>query len=250
MSAVESASVPSQSNTRSRNRRGAASAIGTGVNVAVETCQVRAEIGGQRRGDHDLPAVRRMREADAVRMQKHPFEALLREGAIPGEVAVLVVAGERESEMREMDADLVRTARQELGVEKRERRQMSGPGLHAAEHRVRGTAARRHPRAALALARDPRLERELDIAHGVAPFATDEHEIALLDGSLAQLRVERGERRALSRDQDHAGSVAVETVDELKDASGRARRSRSMRPKAMPLPPWTARPEGLLSAVR
>ena len=62
-----------------------------------------------------------MRERDLLRVQEHALESLPCELAVPREVAVLVVAGEREAEMREMHTNLVRTSRAQLRLEQRKR---------------------------------------------------------------------------------------------------------------------------------
>ena len=126
MIAVESASVPSQSNTMSRNRRGAASAIGTGARRRRDVSGT-SEVGGQRRGTSISRPSAGCANADAARCRNIRFRPSFASALIPREVAVLVVAGEREAEMREMHADLVRAARQQLRLEQRERRIVVGP---------------------------------------------------------------------------------------------------------------------------
>src|SRR4029077_15261961 len=77
MIAVESASVPSQSNTTNRKRRGATtvgSVIGSGRNARDEA----GELLRQRGFDDDLAAIGGMRKPDAKRMQEHPLQALPR----------------------------------------------------------------------------------------------------------------------------------------------------------------------------
>src|SRR5438046_2173569 len=59
-----------------------------------------------------------MREREPQRMQEQPLQALPRETPVQLEVAVLVVARDRKTEMREMHADLMRAAGLELRFEK------------------------------------------------------------------------------------------------------------------------------------
>ena len=107
-----------------------------------------------------------MREADPVRVQEHPLQPLLRELLVPREVAVLVVAGERKAEVREMHADLVRAPGFELGFEERERRVVrpatSTRGGRSCARRARrgSTRTRRSPSPVT-----PRLQRQLHAAH-------------------------------------------------------------------------------------
>src|SRR5688572_3123150 len=97
------------------------------------------EIGRQRRLELHRRATDGMGEREASGMQEHPLQTGLRQFAVPREIAVLVVARERKAQMREMDADLMRAAGQELGLEQRERRIVIAPGLDAPERR-RGIA--------------------------------------------------------------------------------------------------------------
>ncbi len=181
------------------------------------------QVGRERRFDRQLAAVDGMREADPVRVQEHPLQPLLGELLVPREIAVLVVAGERKSEMREMDADLMRAPGFELGFEERERRVVRRPRRHATKDRARDTPVAVDAHAPLAVTGDPRLQRQLHAAQRIAPFAAHEHEVALVDLPVAQLRMKRSQRSALLRDQQHARRVAVETVDELEKRRVRAR---------------------------
>ena len=250
MIAVESASVPSQSKTTNRNRRGATGGRRQ-PSRGIEARDERREVRRQRRLDDDLAAVDRMREADAVRVQEHPLQPLPRERLVPREIAVLVVAGERKAEVREVHADLVRAPGLELGFEQRERRVGLRPHLHAPEDRAREPAVGVHAHAPLAVAGHVARERQLDRAQRVAPLAADQHVVALVDRAVAQLRVQSRQRAALLGDEQHARRVAVEPVHELEERAppGARARSRSMTPNAMPLPPWTASPAGLSSAI-
>src|SRR5205823_6459960 len=76
---------------------------------------------------------------------------------------------------------------------------------------------------AFALAGKKLREWQLDRALRVAPFALDQHRIALVDSSVAQRRVHAEQSCALFRNQQHAGSVAVEPMDEFQKFGLRAR---------------------------
>ena len=104
-------------------------------------------------------------------MQEHPFQSLPRERLVPREIAVLVVAGQRKSQVREVHADLVRAPRLELGFEQRLRRIGIGPHLQAPEDGARQSPGGIDPDAPLAAARDEARQRQLDGSKRVAPLA-------------------------------------------------------------------------------
>ena len=153
MIAVESASVPSQSKTTKRISARSDGHRFSHRRAPVEARDVRSELRRQRRLDDHIAAIHRMREADPARVQEHPLQSFPRERPVPREIAVLVVARERKSEVREMNADLVRAAGLELGFEQRLRRIGARPHLHAPEDRARKPAGSVDPDAPLAVAR-------------------------------------------------------------------------------------------------
>jgi hypothetical protein len=55
-----------------------------------------------------------MEEAQTMSVQEHALQAEFRKGPIPREITILVIASEWETEVREMDANLMRTPRLEL----------------------------------------------------------------------------------------------------------------------------------------
>ncbi len=126
--------------------------------------------------------------------------------------------------MREMHADLVRAAGQQLRLEQRQRRIVVVPHAEAAEDRLRVLrAVVLDAHAPLAFARRELREREPDAALLVAPASAHQHDVPLVERRLAQLFVQRDERRALLREQHRARRVAVEPVDELEEARVRPR---------------------------
>src|SRR3989454_12717717 len=118
MIAVESASVPSQSKTSSRNWRGV-----EGLSIAdarlhfVKASDESREIGRQRRLDGQQSFFGRMRQRQSPRVQEHPPQTLFCERLVPGEVAILIVARQRKPEMRQMHANLMGAPGRELGFE-------------------------------------------------------------------------------------------------------------------------------------
>src|SRR5208283_375152 len=137
MIAVESASVPSQSKTRSRNDLGSCSAIASAYRGRIEAGDKRRKVRRKGRLELELAAGDRMRQRQVPGMQKHALQALLGQGSIPGKVAIFVVAGQREPQMRQMDPDLMRAPCVQLGFEQRHRRLGGAPDLPAAKHRAR-----------------------------------------------------------------------------------------------------------------
>ena len=146
------------------------------------------------------------------------FSPCLRQHLVPREVAVLVVAGQRKAEVRQVHADLVRAAGVQLRFEQRQRRIGVRTTLRSRRNTVRAAApVALDAHAPLAVAGHELVQRQLDRAHRVAPLAAHQHEIALVDPSFAQLRVQPDQRRALLGDQQDARRVAVEPVDQLQE---------------------------------
>src|SRR6187399_840038 len=112
MIAVESISVPSQSNT-TRSKR-------LPTQASVQFVHKLLQVGWQRRFNHELGAARRVLEADARGVQKHALETIARELFVELEIAILIVAGNGKAEMREVHADLVRAAGLQLSPQKAE----------------------------------------------------------------------------------------------------------------------------------
>src|SRR6185369_3310339 len=151
MIAVESASVPSQSKTTKRYRRGPRS-IGSGTRESIEARDVRSELRRKRRLDGHFAAIHRMRKADPARVQEHPLQPVARERLVPCEIAVLVVARERESDVCEMNADLMRATGLELRLQQRLGGLPFRPDFRAPHDRARKPAGGVDPDPPLALA--------------------------------------------------------------------------------------------------
>src|SRR4051812_175567 len=109
MSAVESASVPSQSNASKRKRRGAdrctdvallpneleAESCMGATFFGIETCNESRQLRRHRRLNHKRVAGQRVNKPDSVRVQEHSFQSFFGERPVPGEIAVFVIAGQR-----------------------------------------------------------------------------------------------------------------------------------------------------------
>ena len=119
----------------------------------------------------------------------------LRELAVPREVAVLVVAGQREAEVREMHADLVGAARCRSSASS----SASGGSRSGHRSRARNIVLRvlalvLDPHATLAVARRVAMDGERRRALRVAPAAARQDQVALVD--LARPRTPRAARPA------------------------------------------------------
>src|SRR4051794_8642396 len=98
MQRAESMSVPSQSKTMRSNRLG----IG-----CIQPLDESGELRRERRFESDCRGRNRMSHRQPARVKKHALQALARERLVQIDIAVLVVARDRMSDMREMYPDLV-----------------------------------------------------------------------------------------------------------------------------------------------
>src|SRR4051812_1113586 len=122
MQRAESMSVPSQSKTTRSNRLG----IG-----CIQPLDESGELHRQRRFESDCRAGNRMSHRQSARVEKHALQAFARERLVEIEIAVLVVARDGMSEMREMYPDLVRAPGLELGLDEA----VAGPDALRPENR-------------------------------------------------------------------------------------------------------------------
>ena len=159
-------------------------------------------------------------------MQEHPLQALLGERLVPCEIAVLFVAREREPEMRQVHANLVRASRVQLGFEQTHGRVDAGPDPSAIEHCFRGLAADLlDPHAALAGAGQVFGQRQRHFPLGIAPLALDQYLVALVDAALAERGMKADQRGALFGDQQNSRGVAVQAMNKLQKLRRRSRRA-------------------------
>src|SRR5450631_4603284 len=87
ISAVESASVPSQSKASKLKRRGDSDIAATRV---VESADEGGKIGRQRRFENQRPPVDRMHQFESRRVQEHALQSLPGKHLVPCEIAVFV----------------------------------------------------------------------------------------------------------------------------------------------------------------
>src|ERR1700693_2848534 len=167
-----------------------------------------------------------MREGESARVQEHPLQALLGKRLVPGEIAVLLVAGERESEMRQVYPDLVRPSGMKLGFEQTHGRVDVGPYPAAIEHRFRGLPAGLFdPHSALAGTGQVFGQRQRHLPLGIAPLALDQYLVALVDAAFAKRGMKPDQSGSLFGDQQNSRGVAVEAVDKLQKLRRRSRRA-------------------------
>ena len=115
--------------------------------------------------------------------------------------------------MHRMHADLVRAAGAQLHLEQRRK---PAEELHDTEVADRRLAACVDFHRTLATDAQVRAQRRIDTLCAEFPLAADEHEIAFVEGVLAQQRMQRAQRRTLARHQQAATGVAVEAMHQLQ----------------------------------
>jgi hypothetical protein len=142
-------------------------------------------------------------EGEALGVQE-----LARERAGPLRAAVDAVAGDRVADRRQMDAELVRAPR--LGVQLQQRVAVDLAQDVVARARLAAAGDDGHLLALHGMARDRRVD---DALRRLEP-AFDEREVRLLDAPLLELTRERNVGRVVLRDDDQAGRVLVEPVDD------------------------------------
>src|SRR5258707_9885293 len=155
----------------------------------------------------------RMREFQFPGVQEHALQALLRQGPVELEIAVLVITRDRKSEMGEMDADLMGPSGQELRRQQREIAQ----SLLSPENRLRRPALAVYADAPLPGTGKKFLERKADMLSVVAPASLHQGQVFLLHPPFAQGRVQRGQRRAFFGKDEQPRGFAIEPVRELEE---------------------------------
>ncbi len=149
-----------------------------------------------------------------------------REPAVQIEVPVLGVAGDRESRVREMHANLVRSTGGGLGLDQREiadLRQRETRQARDAGDRFEPILVDRDAPIAVRGLVTPQRERQR--ARAQRTSAGDDRAVSFAGIAFAQLRVQRHQRRAAFRHQQHAGGFPVEAVHEFEEAGLRAQRA-------------------------
>ena len=159
-------------------------------------------------------------------MQKHAFERRFRvrprQILVQREVAVLGVAGDRQADARHMNANLMRAPRLEFRLDPR----VVVPALDQVEHRVRRQPVFLDTHAPFPVARYVFVQRRLHDAPAAPvarPVAVTDRVIALVDAILANLLVQVHERRALFREHQHAGRLAIQPMHEFEKLRVRPR---------------------------
>ena len=132
--------------------------------------------------------------------------------------AVAHVARDRQAEIRQMRADLVRAPRSR--VERKQRVPATGGELLVVGDRCAAAGHDRHPLAIPRVTAD----RRLDAATRGRRLAAHEREVLLLDAAVAELAHQAGLRRIGLGDDDQAARLLVEPMDDpgSADAGDRA----------------------------
>lgn len=199
------------------------------MSFLVQSGEKRLAVGPERRLDADGLARDGVLEGERAAVQEHALqgnaERPLCHLAVEFEVAVLVVAHEREADGERMHADLVRAPRKELGVEKRH----GAVTLQLREDRVRRHPFLFvHPDSALARREEVAQKRRLHVAAVVGPVAFDEQRVVLLDGARLHHVVKANERLAGLAEDDGAARFAVEPVGEFQEGNVGARSAHAL----------------------
>jgi hypothetical protein len=121
------------------------------------------------------------------------------------------------------------------------------------EHRVRGQTLVLVDRDATLAAtrRHPLRQRQPDVLPIIDPVTRNQRKVQLLDLSLAQLLMQAEQGPPRLGQQQQSRGLPIEPVRQFeKGWFGRAARTISISPWAMPLPPWAASPAGLSTAIR
>src|SRR5262252_4547047 len=106
-----------------------------------------------------------MREIQLGGVKKQAPEPLLRERAVTLVVAVLLVSGDREPQVRQVDADLVGAAREQV---RRKQREVAKAAFQT-NYRLRLAPLAMHAHTPLARSRQVLLQRQVDSALLLAP---------------------------------------------------------------------------------
>lgn len=199
------------------------------MSFLIQGGEKRLAVGPKRRLDADGLARDGMLEGERAAVQEHALQrdaqGPLRHRAVEFEVAVLVVAHEREADRERMHADLMRAPREKFGVEKRD----GAVALQLREDRVRGHPLLFvHAHSPLARGKQIAKKRRLHVAAVVGPVAFDEQRVVLLDGARLHHVVKADERLAGLAEDDGAARFAVEPVSEFQEGNVGARSAHAL----------------------
>src|SRR2546423_2902852 len=153
-----------------------------------------------------------MREGETRGVEEHALQAELAQLPIEREIAVFLVAEHRMAQVREVHADLVRAAGEELGFEEAE----TLAARKAPQQRLGLLAFLRH-RDVLARGRAPLRERETHALALVAEAPRHRGDVALVHLAVAQHAMQLREGRTLLREQEDPRGLAVEAMHELEE---------------------------------
>src|SRR6185503_12749481 len=192
MTAAESNSVPSQSKT--------ISGYFLGVKVPEIFTAEPQHILRQRRRERDAPGVHRMLEGQPPGMQEEPLHALACQRAVEFEIAVFVVAQDREPRVREVHPDLVRASGHEAQLEDAQVG-VAAKHLHPG-HRVHPAFLDRH--APLAFRVDILVEGILDVEMLFPRNSLDHRDVDFFDFSIAQHAEQFHQRAAFFRNHEQS----------------------------------------------
>src|SRR5439155_712923 len=199
--------VPNRSAFRPSRRRARDSAS------ASEGVEKTRQVFGKRCMQFQRFPGKRMPELQFPCVQEHTLQALLRQSSVELEVAVLVIARDRKSEMGEMDADLMGTAGQEL----RRQQRVIADFLLLPENRLRLSALAIDADAPLSGTGEEFFQRKADMLLVVAPASLHQGQVFLPHPALAKRGVQRCQRRAFLGKDEQSRGLAIEPARELQE---------------------------------
>src|SRR5438034_5261074 len=170
-----------------------------------------------------------MLEFQPPRVEKHAPQSTLGEGPVPREVAVLVVAGERKTKMRQVHANLMGAPGMQLRFKQANRRIDVWPDALPMEN---GAGVLTLPAfdadASLSRGGDEFAQRQIDASPHIAKFAFHQNHVALVHLAFAQCCMKKNQRRAFFGDQQHARCIAIEAVHQFEELGLGPRRPKSL----------------------
>src|SRR5882672_1176778 len=146
-------------------------------------------------------------------VQEEPLQAEAAHLLVEAGIAILFVAGNRVTGVAGVNPDLVRASGLDLDLEQGRSRAKELCRLEYA-HGLLATGC--GPHMALAAAAMLGLQRYVDALFTELPVASNQGEIALLHGAVADQRMQLAERLAIARDQQAAAGVAVQPMHEFQ----------------------------------
>jgi hypothetical protein len=154
-------------------------------------------------------------------MQEHALQSFPGQHPIEGKVTILFVTDDRMTEMREMDANLVRAPGPQFCLEQAE----TLPARQQAEDRVRRPAFLGHAHAPFARNQQVLQQRQANMAQRLHPASGNQHQVTLVGhppraagGTSAKHLVQGEQARTLLADQEDPRGLAIKPVRQFEES--------------------------------